>query len=118
MKNEWNEQDYYDWFDTYEPDFWFQLSKDKSATNGQERSLLYRLGKLAAKGDHPTVKQLKWAKEIVERVKSGEPRENNLKESIKSKQLMSKPEAGLSRWHECRSPIVEIVIRGAECSTI
>lgn len=76
-----DENAYYRWFNEIEPEYWFGLSTNKEQTASKERPFLYQLGMLSGKGKIPSIKQLKWAYEIVERITQLKAAEDTRKKS-------------------------------------
>jgi exodeoxyribonuclease V alpha subunit len=86
----WDDSDYFKWFHEKETDYWYQLSADKERTQPKERSFLYSLGRLSSSETPPSIKQLKWAKQIVDRLESGVSTPVDIKEK-KAKGKDEKP---------------------------
>ena len=63
----WNEEDFFKWFYKITTSSWYEYAQNTQITDGFERQFLYELGEHAKKGTQPTIKQLRWAKRIVER---------------------------------------------------
>lgn len=85
-----DENAYYRWFNEIEPEYWFGLSTNKEQTASKERPFLYQLGMLSGKGKIPSIKQLKWAYEIVERITQLKAAEDTRKK-VESKKEMPNP---------------------------
>ena len=57
-----------EWFFSYKPEFWRELSEEEQNTTGMERSFLSQMAKKSAYGETPAPPQLKWAREMVGRI--------------------------------------------------
>ncbi|MDY0280541.1 MAG: AAA family ATPase [Salinivirgaceae bacterium] len=85
--NSSDENAYYRWFNEIEPEYWFGLSADKEHTLPKERSFLYKLGIMSSRGKIPSIRQLKWADEIVDRVEQQKTAERTHKQMERNKEL-------------------------------
>ncbi|MBU1566857.1 MAG: AAA family ATPase [Proteobacteria bacterium] len=65
-----SQYDYEVWFEKNcsSADFWFELSQNKDQTSKEEREFAYSIGKWRQRGEFPTLGQLKWAFQIVDRI--------------------------------------------------
>lgn len=102
--DQWLERDYYQWFNESEPDYWFGLSADKEHTTPKERQFLFSLGNLSRRRGNPSLKQLKWAKSIVDNIAGSKVAKNEIENSFKgigmSDILEAKHVTVRMAWHD------------------
>lgn len=99
----WDDNDFFRWFSEFESDYWFGLSADKEHTSSIERKFLYDLGCLSGR-KNPTIKQLKWAKRIVDNITDQKGTEKIRKKLEGDKNISNPPETKhitvRMAWHD------------------
>jgi ATP-dependent exoDNAse (exonuclease V) alpha subunit len=107
----WKENDYYKWYYDYSSNDWFSFSKNKEKTKPSERKFLFDLASnYSNKCKEPSIKQLIWAKKIVDKIEIGQNekkekivirKRNNVKKIITSTRTVDPMHATVRMaWHD------------------